>query len=118
MAPRPNATAAICTSSPASLPSTVISAARRPSTTPRLITNSTLGPGTTMMTNDRSPKAASRPGSGMLGTLAVDVRRSPRNMADPLPRRPPADDLLDHWGGGLAGPEALEHPRDAGRLEI
>jgi hypothetical protein len=40
-----------CTITPPVFPTTVASAARRPSATPRLTTKSTLGPGTTMSTN-------------------------------------------------------------------
>ncbi len=43
--PTPIATNASWSVNPLALPSTVASAARRPSDTPRLITNSTLGPG-------------------------------------------------------------------------
>jgi hypothetical protein len=43
--PTPAATSSACRAGPPVLPTTVASAARRPSATPRLTTNSTLGPG-------------------------------------------------------------------------
>jgi hypothetical protein len=47
--PRPTDTSTACTAAPAAFPTTVASAALRPNATPRLITNSTLGPGTMMI---------------------------------------------------------------------
>ena len=45
IAPTPSETSSSCSAKPLALPATVASAARRPSATPRLTTNSTLGPG-------------------------------------------------------------------------
>jgi hypothetical protein len=49
-APTPNATATSCTHRPSSLPTTLSSAARRPTVSARLMVNSTLGPGTAIRT--------------------------------------------------------------------
>src|ERR1700722_17967287 len=65
-APTPNATATTCTHRPNSFPTTVSSAARRPTVSARLMVNSTLGPGiairtlTTTATADRSADFPSR----------------------------------------------------------
>jgi hypothetical protein len=50
IAPTPNATATTCTHSPSSFPTTVSSAARRPTVSARLTVNSTLGPGMAIRT--------------------------------------------------------------------
>src|SRR5439155_1752084 len=126
MAPRPRATAATCTSSPASLPSTVMRAARRPSTTPRLMTNRTLGPGTTMMRNDSRPKAASRPGSeavqlaANLGNLGRSGRRRGHGRredrkASLKPSRPNQRSPVRPLARGPDGQRVLYRSRDEGR---
>ena len=57
--PTPRAMAATCTHSPDVLPTTVASAARRPSEMPRLTTKSTLGPGSTMSAQAVAPNVTS-----------------------------------------------------------
>ncbi len=62
-APTPAATAPTWTSSPSSLPATVISAGRRPRASDRLTINRTLGPGKTMTSRATPAKASNLPGS-------------------------------------------------------
>ena len=56
--PTPNATAATCTHRPSSFPTTVRSAARRPTVSARLMVNSTLGPGIAITTVTTAAKAS------------------------------------------------------------
>src|SRR4051794_25235490 len=60
-APRPRATTTTWEYAPTAFPSTVATAARRPSPTPRLMTKSTLGPGTTISAKDVTAEASREP---------------------------------------------------------
>src|SRR5215475_1071 len=57
-APIPNATAITCANAPTALPATVATPAARPSAIARLTTNSTLGPGIAISTNEVTVKAS------------------------------------------------------------
>ena len=57
IAPTPNATAMTAGTVPSALPTTLSTPARRPSAIARPMTNNTLGPGITMITNDVSMNA-------------------------------------------------------------
>ncbi|GDY53001.1 hypothetical protein SVIO_036240 [Streptomyces violaceusniger] len=75
--PTPSATATTSAYAPSVLPTTVVSAARRPWASARPTTKSTLGPGITISRNDMAAKASSRSMDTMKRIEARDRRATP-----------------------------------------
>ena len=80
IAPIPTATATTSRYSPAALPATVASPAVRPDVSDRLTTNSTLGPGITISTNDGQAERQQMIAGNHPGTLSS--RSQPANSTE------------------------------------